>query len=354
VTKTTSSSPTPSGIGLGDQSIAWISQPANGKPEILASILGAAPRRITQAVGDDCSTVTLGPPVLSPDGQHIAVVGGAGCGDGQEHGMVFVVTVATGSFDPVPTSDALTNERSVGWLNSSTLWIAGSSSGTLGVAGVHAMPVGGVEAVVRGDSLFYLSMGGDFTSGLISATLHRYSLSAHHDLNSINLGTFELAKGRSPGDFHFQGWDASLDGSHVVYQVTTPAPAGDSQLEGIASSRIFYANADGSGARPILQYMTTNNAVRIRISPDGTQVAVTEAEPSPDIITGCVTSSGTSGDSCFHAYTLPTGQSSSDYPAWAADGHAFLVESNGNLYRFTVGIPTGVLAESNATNPWSV
>jgi len=349
---TSTPTPTPTPSGLGGQIVAWISQPANGKPEIWASIKGAAPRRITQAVGDDCSTVTLGPPVISPDGRHIAVVGGAGCGDGQEHGTVFVVNVATGSFEPIPNSDALTNARSVGWLDNRTVWISGSSTYTRDVAGVHATAVGGVEAVVRGDSLFYLSMGGDYTSGL-SATLHRYSLSAHHDLNTIDLGSFELAQGRSPGDFHFQGWDASPDGSHVVYQVTTPASAGDSGLEGISSSHIFYANADGSGATPILQYMTTNNAVRMRFSPDGTQVAVTEAEPLPDIITGCVNSSGSSGDPCFHSYTLPAGQYSSNYPAWAADGHSLLVESNTDLYRFTVGA-AGVLARSNATNPWSV
>jgi Tol biopolymer transport system component len=353
VVETTSPTSTPAPINFGSQSIAWISQPSNGKPEIWASIRGAAPRRITQAVGDDCSTSALGPPVISPDGKHIAVVGGVGCGDGQAHGTVFLVNVATGSFHVIPNSDALTNARSVGWLGNGALWIAGSSTSTLGVDGIHVMKVAGVDAVVRGNSIFYLSTSGNFDSGL-SATLHRYSLSAHHDLNTFNLGSFELSKDHSPGDFHFQGWDASPDGSHVVYQVTTPGPAGDSQLEGISNSHIFYANADGSNATPVLQFMTTNGTVRIRFSPDGTQVAVTEAEPLPDIITGCANSSGTSDDPCFHSYTLPAGQQSSDYPAWAADGDAFLVESNSNLYRFTVGTPAGVLVRLNATNPWTL
>jgi hypothetical protein len=353
VTETASPTSTPAPINFGRQSIAWISQPSNGKPEIWASIKGAAPRRIAEAVGDDCSTAALGPPVISPDGKHITVVGGVGCGDAQAHGTVFVVNVATGSFDPIPHSDALTNARSVGWLDNTTLWIAGRSTSTLSRDGIHTMSVAGIEAVVRDNSLFYLSTSGDYDSSL-SATLHRYSLSTHHDLNTINLGSFELSHLQSPGDFHFQGWDVSPDGSHVVYQVTSPGPAGDSQREGISSSQFYYANADGSDATPILQYMTTNGTVRIRFSPDGTQVAVTEAEPLPDIITGCTNSSGISDDPCFHSYTLSAGQQSSDYPAWAADGRAFLVESNGNLYRFTVGVPTGVLVRSNATNPWSL
>lgn len=266
---------------------------------------------------------------------------------------MFVVNVATGSFDPIPNTDALTNERSVAWLDNSTLLISGGTVYTLGASSLQTLPgAGGIEAVVRGDTLFYLSMGGSYPT--ITATLSRYSLSGRHVLNSISLGSFQLPQGRSPGDFHFQGWDASPDGSHVVYQVTAAGPAGDSQLEGIASSHIFYANADGSGQRAILQYMTTTNAVRIRFSPNGTQVAVTEAEPLPDIITGCVNSSGASGDPCFHSYALPSGQYSANYPAWAADGHTFLVESNGNLYRFTMGASSGALAQANATNPWTV
>ena len=356
---TTGASATATRPSAGAQALAWVSQPASGKPEIWASIAGGAPRRIAQAAGDDCSTSALGPPVFSPDAQHIAVVGGAGCGDGQEHGGVFVVTVATGAFNPVPNTDALTNARSVAWLDNSTLLISGSSVYTLGASSVQQLPgysVPGVnntvEAVVRGDSLFYL-IADNVTYTTFSATLHRFSLSARHDLNTISLGSFELPQGRSPGDFHFQGWDPSPDGTHVVYQVTTPGPAGSSQLEGIASSRIMYANADGSGATAILQYMTTNGTVRIRFAPDGAHVAVTEAEPPPDIITGCVASSGASGDPCFHSYSLPAGQSSGNYPAWSADSGSFLVESNGNLYRFTVGSPNGVLAQPNAFNPWA-
>ena len=348
-------STTLTGSGPGIQAVAWVSQPATGKPEIWASFTGSSPRRIAQASGDDCTTSTLGPPVVSPDGQHIAVVGGAGCGDGQEHGSVFVVTVATGAFDPVPNSNALTNARSVGWLNNTTLWISGNSTYTLGASSVQGLPgvTSSVEAAVRGDTLFYLAPDyGNLTT--LSATLHRYSLSAHHDLNTIDLGSFQLPTGRSPGDFHFQGWDASPDGTHVVYQVTTPATPSDTQPEGIASSRIEYANADGSGATQILQYMATTNTVRMRFSPDGTQVAVTEAEPAPDIITGCVASPGAHADPCFHSYVLPAGQFSANYPAWAADGRTFLAEGSGNLYRYSVGTSTGSLAQPNASNPWSV
>src|SRR5262249_27130230 len=150
---------------------------------------------------------------------------------------------------------------------------------------------------------------------------------------------------------HVQGWDVSAEGGHVVYQVTTPSAAvsGD---PGIASSAIFYAHSDGGGATRILRYMTSDGLVRLRLSPNGQLVAVTNATPTPDVISGCVNSPGERGDPCFHAY-IP---SAVDHPAWSADSHSFLATrddtpgpttgrlNNGDgLYRFTVGVTAGAL-----------
>jgi hypothetical protein len=102
--------------------------------------------------------------------------------------------------------------------------------------------------------------------------------------------------------------------------------------------------------------MTTTSMIGLRFSPDGSQVAVTGAEPAPDIITGCVASPGTHSDPCFHSYTLPAGYFSFGYPAWSSDGHSFIVSAAGPsttaLYRFTVGSASGAVFQPNAQNPW--
>jgi hypothetical protein len=102
--------------------------------------------------------------------------------------------------------------------------------------------------------------------------------------------------------------------------------------------------------------MTANSMIDLRFSPDGTQVAVTGAEPAPDVITGCVASPGTRSDPCFHTYNLPTGYTSFAYPAWSPDGHSFVVSAEGPsstaLYRFLAGSPTGTVFQPNAQNPW--
>src|SRR5262249_3571793 len=149
------------------------------------------------------------------------------------------------------------------------------------------------------------------------ATLHRYDLAAHHVLSgSISLGGVSGCQ-CSPGNFHFEGWDVSADGQHVVFQRTTPKPSGS--FGGIGSSTIYYANADGSGATPIAQSMATSSLVRLRIAPDGRHVAFTTALPSPSVISACVDSPGTKGDPCFHSYT----PDAVAYPAWSADSSSF-------------------------------
>lgn len=367
VTATVTSSGTPwSGQPPTVAGLTWVQHSTStGKPQVWASIGGKAGRMIAEATGDDCATSALGPPVLSPDAKHIAVVGGAGCGDGQSHGPILVVDVATGSMTQVADTNAITNERSVGWLDNTTLYFAGGSVNVyqLGATSVTALPgtTGAVSATVRGSQLFYVTFVYDHSSGVqIHALLHRYSPTSQRDVTVIDLGAFNLPTGQSPPDFHSEGWDVSADGTHVVYQVTAAGPVPPTSPIGISSSRIYYASADNSTRSQILQYLATNNLVRLRLSPDGRQVAVTEAIPAPDIISGCVNSPGISpqSDPCFHSYTSRQGFFSAGYAAWSPDSSAFIAAaSNGDaagagLYRFVVGTPSGTLVQPGGYSPW--
>lgn len=347
------------------EGLAWVQPTSAGKPQVWASIGGKPGRMIVPATGDDCATSHLGPPVLSPDGKHIAVVGGAGCGDGQSHGPVFVVDVAAGTMTPIADTNAITDERSVGWIDNSTLYFASGTVNTyrLGATGTTVLPGtdGAVAATVRGAQLFYVTFVYDSTRLHIQASLHRYNPSAQRDVTVIDLGSFDLPTGQSPPNYHSQGWDVSSDGTHVVYQVTASGPVQSTTPIGISASRIYYASADNSSRSQILQYMATNNLVRLRISPDGSQVAASEATPAPDIISGCVNSPGASpqSDPCFHSYSLQQGFFSSGYPAWSSDGKTFIVAANSDtagsgLYRFVVGTPSGTLVQPDGYNPWTL
>ena len=191
------------------------------------------------------------------------------------------------------------------------------------------------------------------------ADLHRAPCAAttpsSHSLlgGSINLGTVHSCA-CSPGDAHFQGWDVSPDGAHVAYQVTTASGGPDF---GIASSTIYYANADGSGASQIASYMATTGLVRMRISPNGQLVAFTNATPSPSVITASVSSPGHAGDPNFHAYT----PDAVAFPAWKWDSSQFWAATaedsdagftHSDLRNYVVGAASGTIGVANGYNPW--
>ena len=346
--------------------LAWAQIGNKGAIELRASINGAAPRTyatIPQPTAD-CGYVDTGPAIFAPDLAHIAFALGFGCTDGQFAGPLLVVDAATGASVTVPlpqNTTVISEERAYAWIDSThlvALAYAGAYVYQLGGSSVTQLPgiTNTVEGVVRGSTLFYLTNTG-FTNGLDSK-LHRYDLSAKQPLpGTIDLGAFGMCQ-CSPGNFFFQGWDASPDGAHVVYQVTTPKNG--QGVGAIASSRIMYASDDGSGATQIAQYMTTTSLVRMRLSPDGSQVAITNALPSPSVISACVNSPGGRTDPCFHSYT----PDAVDLPAWSADGTAFFAASNvlidnggmnvhPALYRFTVGTQAGSIYAAGGFEPWS-
>ncbi len=185
-----------------------------------------------------------------------------------------------------------------------------------------------------------------------TAILQRYDMSAHAALpGSINLGTLPGCQ-CSPGDYHLPGFDVSPDGSHMVYQVASPTGSG-------ITSQFFYANADGSGASQIATYAVAHSVVDMRISPNGQLVAITGAEPAPDVLTASVTSPGHSGDPNLHFYP----PSANSYPGWKWDTSTFWAGnedyyvggggSPGTIYQFDVASSSGAASAAGGYNPWS-
>jgi hypothetical protein len=344
---------------------AWYQYDSHATPQVWASVNGGSPHQITHVApppADGCDTeVAWSPPVFSPDLTHIAAaLGSYNCGDGDLEGPASVLSASSGAISVVPGNHNIRlTERTAGWLDASNIWFV--STGNiytyhLGAASATQLPgiSGAVEGAVRGSTLFWDSVDTSSASSW-SYTLHRYDLGVHSALaGSISLGAWGTCA-CSPGDLHTPGWDASPDGSHVVYQLITAhiAPSG-----GIASSRIYYSHADGSGASQIAHYMVTDSMVKLQISPDGQWVAFTNALPSPATLTASVSTPGGAGDSTFHGYTPDT----YNYPVWKWDSTQFWAgkvdvanadpgASTGSLYRFNRGGSSSV-GVAGGYNPW--
>lgn len=331
-------------------------------PQIWAAINGAAPTQITHvaADGSECTDqIAWSPPVFSPDLKHIvASMGSYNCGDGGLQGPVSIITVSSGSISTLSSTYGVgTTQRTMGWLNNSTIWFAQFT-------GFYTKPIGGGspthlsgptsiwDAVVRGSTLYWQSATSSSTGWTYA--IHRYDLSSHTALPG------SIAQGKvggcecSPGDIHSPGWDVSRDGSHIVYQTVTPAAAPNG---GVASSKLYYAHSDGSSATQIALAMIAKSTALMQFSPNGQWVAITEAAPSPTTLTASVSSSGGSGDPTFHGYSPDT----FDYPVWKWDSSQFwaatrpagdaLGASSGGLERFNRG-GSGTMGVAHGFNPW--
>ncbi len=359
----THTGPTATSVPAPPHAFAWVQFDGSHIPQIWASLNGGTPAQITHLTfsGDGCQPTSWGLPVFSPDLTHIASVLGYICGDGPVTGTVEIINASTGSYTDVPggaNANAYANERSYGWVSSSQVWILnynGLFEYTLGAASETALPglpAYSFEGVLRGTTLFFTTVTGGLPT--YTTTMRRYNISSHSLLGgSISLGTVHGCA-CSPGDAHFQGWDASPDGSHVAYQVTTASGGPDF---GIASSKIYYANADGSGASQIASYMATTGLVRMQISPNGNLVAFTNAPPAPSVITASVSSPGHSGDPNFHSYT----PDAVAFPAWKWDSSQFWAATAedsdagytaGHLENFVIGAGSGTVGVAGGYNPW--
>jgi hypothetical protein len=365
--------PGPKGSGP-PHALAWVRQDGQGIPQVWASVNDRTPNQITHQAGPApaCGNAILGAPMLAPDLRYIAVADGNTCGSGQVTGQLLIIDVATGHAAPAPLPGGdtmLTDERSYGWIDASTLFAVGSFGGmqlTLGAATptlLPGLPGSTVEAVARGQTLFFLTADRS-TAGSVTtyhAMLHRYDLGAQRVMaGAIDLGRFTLCQ-CAPGNYHFPGWDASPDGTHVVYQLVAPevvAHAAGASPVGIASQAIYYAGADGSNASQIVHAVVTKSLVRMRLSPNGQLVGITEAHDAPDVLSGCVGSSGILyADPCLQFYA----PDAFAFPAWPWNS-AYMVAATapagaspqGDLYRYTPGLFHGTQYVAGGYNPWSV
>ncbi len=358
-----SAAPTATPRPAPPHAFAWYQYDSHHAPQIWASVNGASPHQVTHIAPpptDGCDNeIAWSPPVYSPDLTHIvAGMGGFNCGDGGLSGTLSIISASSGAVSNVPGALSIGLEtRAEGWLDNSTIWyVAAQKVYTyhLGDASASALPgiSGAIDAAVRGSTLFWDQQSASSTQW--TYTLHRYDLGVHSALaGTISLGAWAVCQ-CSPGNITTPGWDASPDGSHVAYQVITPSA---SQQTGIGSSKIYYANADGSGATQIARYMVTKNMVDMQISPDGQWVAFTGALPSPATLTASVSSPGGAGDSTFHGYSPDT----YNYPVWKWDSTQFWagkVEAGAGdpttataLYDFHRGGSSSV-GVSGGYNPW--
>jgi hypothetical protein len=342
VTVTTTPSPTATGSGGGatptataantptpppsapPHAFAWFEYDSHNIPQIWASINGGTPKQITHVApdGSPCDDqIAWSPPVFSPDLKHIvASLGSFNCGDGSMQGPVSIITVSNGVVSTLPSGYVILNvgHRAAGWLDNTHAWFvtySGVFRYTLG-SGVPTQ-LGSVshinDAVLRGSTLFLQTDSGTTPDNW---SIGRFDVNSHTLLSGvINQGQTGMCQ-CSPGDAHGPGWDASPDGSHAVYQKTTPS---NGIPDGISSSKIYVSNADGSGAVHIAQAMTSTSTSLIQYSWDGQWIAITEAPPSPSTLTASVNTSGGSGDPNFHGYH----PDSFDYPVWKWDNSQF-------------------------------
>ncbi|HEV7128192.1 MAG TPA: hypothetical protein VGN32_12200 [Ktedonobacterales bacterium] len=365
---------TPTPVPPPPHAISWNQLDGSGAPQIWASINDGAPTQITHTAlpVPPCGLPFYGAAMFSPDLAHIIVATGGCSTDAQIYGGLYIVETATGAATQVPLPNqggVLTNQRAYGWINNTSVFAIGNwnnadegASYTLGAGAATPLPGfpgNAREGVVRGTTLWYVTEDTGSVSGYeqTHVVLHHYDLGAHSVASgSIDLGSYGKFQG-SPGDYHLQGWDVSADGAHVAYQFTTPQKFIEVQgATGVQSQTIFFANADGSGATPILQYMVTNVLVRMRFSPNGKLVGITEARGTPDVLSGCVNSPGKKGDPCLQFYT----PDAVEYPAWHWDSGYMVTASDQTaqtgeriLYKDIPGqFNAGVYAQ-HGESPWS-
>lgn len=317
----------------------------------------------------------------APDGNHLAVAFAPAQQSSGINCYPFILDVQTQAVTRValpsyPTQARAPTATHLAWADAQTLLTFGAAPagsgaatppGLAGSAGTttyryslasdQATALPGVTAaasgVVRGSVLFYLEltplsqMAGapGFYKG--TALLHRYNLSSLQEIGTpFVLGDTLTSAGAS--SLLIPGWDASPDGSQMVYQQTSVLLEAGATRPTV-TSRFWAAEADGSNPTPILAGVAASSAARLSISPNGAFVAATGIQPGP----------GTYADSlsggAVHAFT----PSSASAPAWLSDSSGFDASSDfthdADVLRYLLSTPgapaSGTDLIQNARDP---
>lgn len=344
---------------------AWIDMPAGH--QVSGSIGGAAATQLSNFVyplglpGETSIDMTeLSDVALSPEGHHLAVNALLGFHDTVD-GFPYLVDTTTHAVTQIPVTndpfpDAAAEGTSLGltrrlliWADNHTLIIlsgrlydpaaglpaSNAQSFDINTSTLTTLPgiTSPIEGVVRCSTLFWLSIskstmlnnGAEPPQYSGTVALNRYNLSTHAAIGApIPMGDYRADAGCACGQvFNLPGWDVSLDGSHIAYQqIAVAVPSGN------ITSQFFAANADGSGAIQILHgatpgaVATSNTGTNLSISPNGKQVAVTYAQPTPDIVSGSMSG----GDA------KPYTPDAIGIPAWLHDSSGFDVDTTTPTY----------------------
>lgn len=371
-TNTPAPAPAPCATRATAQGEAW----ATAAGQIVGTLAGGAVQTLgnfTYPLGLP-DEVSSDPPHIdsiawAPDGHHLAVMIGVTLPDTIPFEYPYIVDTATHTATRVtlPGIEPAGSRRLLAWADNATLLIftgiepqhveAGDATGlayrydlTSGTVSTLPGIVSPAEGVVRCSTLFWLDLPALAVIGTTSfgtqvfrgqALLHRYNLATHTEIGSpISLGDTMSEEGSAAGpQVEAPGWDVSPDGTTLAYQQMTVAVP-----TGAISSHFFAAHADGSAAHPILNGgpgATSNSPSSVSISPNGAQVAVTAAEPSPDVLSGAI-AGGT-----LRAYT-PDAPSEA---AWLADSSGFdvvsyLGGSTPALYRYLLSTPLNAAGQA--------
>jgi hypothetical protein len=301
--------------------------PAGGSPTTLSNFVYPLGIPDENAVGN---APFPGFTAIAPDAHHLAVAIIQYAPNFTEYDP-YIVDTTSHAVTRVPLPHQITTwseqtpRRLFAWANTNTLIIFGDTAYSYDVPSntLSTLPgiSGAVEGVVRCSTLYYLTFGtfapltagSDPNHNTVAPTLiHRYDLSSHTAIGApITIGQASTYGG-AEGQIDYGGWDASPDNSHLAYQAETVTFSGG---QAHIASHWFAANADGSSAVAILPVATANTGARMSISPHGDWVAVTSANPAPNVLAAPMSGGAT------HFFDSPTGATQ---PAWRADNTTFL------------------------------
>ena len=304
----------PCAANAGAAAEAWANFTQN--PQVLGSINGGPDATLSNFIyplglpnesNDHLSAIAW-----APDAKHLAVVVTVFQAMEQVYYPYIVDTtthVVTRVTLPQATSLSAPNEwnpwRLLAWADNSTLLIfaAGSSGGSEKTVSYRydlnsgtVSPLLGVtsaaEGVVHSSLLFYLDLtpvtqlGSNSAWSKGSALLHRYDLNNNTEIGApVRLGDTWSGAGYE-GGIDFPGWDVSPDGAQIAYQQTSASLDNNQQL--VTTSNFLASNADGSNAVQILTGAIATSPAFLAISPDGRLVAVTNAMPTPTVLSGSI------------------------------------------------------------------